>query len=227
VLKAIFQTLGLLLICSTSFTSVALPPPDLELVPIATELNRPVVARHAGDGSGPEPAGVEEVVSWQAASDLGGGNYGWNCKEGSSDNLLDCAFQGTLIDPILEYQQSDASGCAVTGGYVYRGSISEMRGDYIYSDYCNGRIWFASKSGSSWSETLWQDTSLNPSAFGEDEAGELYLFMGRTGSQNGIPAIAPPLVTVPIPTTGWLALLLLVGLMLNVVRRKVVRRRIY
>lgn len=119
-------------------------------------------------------AEVEEV-SWQSATDSGGGNYGWNCKEGSSPYLSPCAFQGTLIAPILEYQQADANGCAVTGGYVYRGSISEMRGDYIYSDYCNGHIWFARKSGNNWSETLWQDTSYHPSAFGEDEAGELYL----------------------------------------------------
>ena len=80
-----------------------------------------------------------------------------------------------MTDPILEYLQSSTGGCAVTGGYVYRGLISDMQGDYIYSDYCNGYIWFASEAGGVWSEVLWLDTNYRPSAFGEDEAGELYL----------------------------------------------------
>jgi hypothetical protein len=129
--------------------------------------------------------GDVEEVSWQQSGN-GGGNYGWNCKEGSSDYLEQCAFQGTLIDPILEYQQSAANGCAVTGGYVYRGAISEMQGDYIYSDYCNGRIWVAAKSGGNWTENLWVDTVYHPSAFGEDEAGELYLVHVGTLSGNNI-----------------------------------------
>ena len=33
------------------------------------------------------------------------------------------------------------------GGHVYRGdAMPELRGAYIYSDYCNGELW-----------TLWQD----------------------------------------------------------------------
>lgn len=127
--------------------------------------------------------GDVEEVSFQAANHAGGGNYGWNCKEGSSQYLPTCAFQGALIDPILEYQQVDTGGCAVTGGYVYRGGISEMWGDYIYADYCSGLIWFASQSEGSWTESLWQDTNRRPSAFGEDQSGELYLV--HVGNSSG------------------------------------------
>ena len=32
--------------------------------------------------------------------------------------------------------------CAVTGGYVYRGSaIPDLQGWYVYGDYCTGEIW--------------------------------------------------------------------------------------
>ncbi len=119
--------------------------------------------------------GSVEEISWQSANHEGGDNYGWNCKEGTSIYRESCDAQVPLIDPILEYLHATAAGCSVTGGYVYRGSISTMKGNYIYSDYCNGLIWFADENEGVWSEALWLDTDYHPSAFGEDEAGELYL----------------------------------------------------
>ena len=127
-----------------------------------------------------------EEISWQSVSHDGGDNYGWNCKEGSSDFLDSCETQVPLIDPILEYLQATAGGCSVTGGYVYRGAISAMQGDYIYSDYCNGHIWFADENEGVWSETLWLDTNYRPVAFGEDEAGELYLVHHGTSANTGV-----------------------------------------
>ena len=39
--------------------------------------------------------------------------------------------------------------CAVTGGYVYRGSnIPALRGWYVFGDYCSGEIWAISSSAS-------------------------------------------------------------------------------
>ena len=127
-----------------------------------------------------------EEISWQSADHVGGDNYGWNCKEGSSIFLNTCEAQVPLIDPILEYLQATAGGCSVTGGYVYRGAINAMQGDYIYSDFCNGHIWFADENEGAWSEALWLNTDYHPSAFGEDEAGELYLVHIGTLS-NGRP----------------------------------------
>jgi len=132
--------------------------------------------------------GAMEEVSFQAAGDSGGGNYGWNCKEGSMDYWTGCGVEGVLIDPILEYPQAGSNACAVTGGYVYRGAISEMRGDYVYADYCDGRIWFASQSSGNWVGAVWQDTVHHPSSFGEDEAGELYLVHVGNFSGGGIAA---------------------------------------
>jgi hypothetical protein len=64
----------------------------------------------------------------------------------------------------------------VTGGYRYRGAVyPEFYGQYVYGDYCSGRIWSARPSGSGWTSTLMFNASFFLSAFGEDEAGELYV----------------------------------------------------
>ncbi len=45
------------------------------------------------------------------------------------------------VKPILDYSHS-AGRCAVTGGYVYRGSnIPALVGWYVFADYCSGEIW--------------------------------------------------------------------------------------
>ena len=44
---------------------------------------------------------------------------------------------GRLADP--EYDHT--AGCAVSGGYVYRGdAIPALRGRYLYSDFCRGYL---------------------------------------------------------------------------------------
>ena len=132
-----------------------------------------------------------EEISWQSADHAGGDNYGWNCKEGSGNYPDSCEPQPSMVDPILEYTHVSTGGRAVTGGYVYRGNIATMQGDYIYSDYCNGYIWFAGETDGSWSESLWLDTGYHPSSFGEDEAGELYLVHIGTLDRG-----------TPVPDTG-------------------------
>ena len=45
--------------------------------------------------------------------------------------------------------------CAITGGYVYRGSaIPDLAGLYLYGDFCSGQIWAASQQAGTWSSTL-------------------------------------------------------------------------
>ena len=52
------------------------------------------------------------------------------------------ALDNPLVLPILEYSHS--FGCAVTGGYRYRGSrFPDLYGHYVYGDFCSGRIWTA------------------------------------------------------------------------------------
>ncbi len=116
-----------------------------------------------------------EEINFQAASSTGGENWGWRCYEGNHEfNTEGCGDASTYVAPILEVDHNSGD-CSITGGYRYRGSIAGLYGRYLYGDYCTGNIWIAEQSGSSWSATLWQDTTHGISSFGEDQAGELYL----------------------------------------------------
>jgi glucose/arabinose dehydrogenase len=116
-----------------------------------------------------------EEVNFQPASSPGGENYGWRRMEGRHCFPPGSACNvDTLTLPILEYSHN--LGCSITGGYRYRGRhIPQHDGTYFYGDYCTGRIWGARLDGSRWTATRLLDLALNISAFGEDEAGELYM----------------------------------------------------
>ena len=80
-----------------------------------------------------------------------------------------------LTPPVAEY--SHQFGCAVTGGYVYRGQqLPDWQGVYLFGDYCSGNVWglLRSPDGSWQQEMLYQNVG-RISSFGEDEAGEIYL----------------------------------------------------
>jgi glucose/arabinose dehydrogenase len=107
----------------------------------------------------------------------GGRNYGWRVMEGRHCyNASSCNTSGKVL-PIAEY--SHAAGCAVTGGYVYRGArYASLKGAYFYGDYCSGRIWAmdaaaAIRGTSRVKQVL--DTGLSISSFGEDQIGEVYV----------------------------------------------------
>lgn len=117
-----------------------------------------------------------EEVNFQPADSPGGENYGWRLMEGTHCfNPPENCNDGTLVLPVLEY--SHDVGSSITGGYVYRGSAyPELVGTYFFGDYVSGRLWGATQnSEGEWSMEQLLDTKLNIVAFGEDEAGELYV----------------------------------------------------
>ena len=79
------------------------------------------------------------------------------------------------LPPIHVYDHSDGS-CSVTGGYVYRGSaIAGLKGAYVFSDWCDGRLrYIRQENGQASEETELEVTVPSISAFGEDHDGELY-----------------------------------------------------
>jgi glucose/arabinose dehydrogenase len=108
----------------------------------------------------------------------GGRNYGWSVMEGSgcyrpSDG---CDREGLTL-PAVEYGHDE--GCSVTGGYVYRGAkIPELRGAYVYGDYCSGMVWGVDAADALTGRakaTLLLESGREIASFGVDEAGELYL----------------------------------------------------
>ena len=120
-----------------------------------------------------------EEIDFQPAGLAGGRNYGWDCREGfhayndtNGDMNVNCGSV-TSVDPVLEYPHSPE--CSVTGGFVFRNlPAHSLTGDYFYGDYCSGRIWSASHSGSTWTSTQQFDTAFNITSFGEGETGRIY-----------------------------------------------------
>ena len=86
-----------------------------------------------------------------------------------------------LSSPVLVTAPKDDSGgrCAVTGGYVYRGSaVASLRGWYVFGDYCSGEV-LAVPAGSASRPApvrlFGTGSGRLISAFGQDQAGELYV----------------------------------------------------
>jgi len=106
-----------------------------------------------------------------------GGNYGWNIMEGFNcfNPPTGCDTSG-LTAPIFEYSTHDL-GCAITGGYVYRGNLHPgLYGAYIYGDYCSGRIWVLRYENEQVVvDSLLIDLESFISSFGIDQNNELYL----------------------------------------------------
>ncbi|MET0646302.1 MAG: PQQ-dependent sugar dehydrogenase [Pyrinomonadaceae bacterium] len=145
--------------------------------------------------------GSFEEINFQPASSDGGENYGWRIMEGvHCFNPNPCSMAGLTL-PILEYDHSGGN-CSVTGGYVYRaGAFPRMQGLYFYGDFCSGRIWALKDTGTAWQNSLLLDTSIQISAFGEDEAGNLYAASYGGGDiyplvDNG-PTVPPTVTPTP------------------------------
>lgn len=114
--------------------------------------------------------GEWEEIDYLPAGSPGGANFGWNIMEGNHG--YDGQFQPGLLPPVVEY--SHDFGCSVTGGYVYRGTMPEWNGVYLYGDYCSGYIWGLILSDGEWQSQVMFETEEMITSFGQDESGEIY-----------------------------------------------------
>ena len=106
-----------------------------------------------------------------------GGNYGWRLREGAHDfNTSDPRPATPPIDPLFEYNH-DGGRCSITGGVVYRGAaLPTLAGQYLYGDFCSGTVWaLRHENGARVLGNAVLGSVPNPSSFGEDAAGEVYL----------------------------------------------------
>lgn len=129
---------------------------------------------------------TEEVDFQAAASGASSAyNYGWPDCEGPfpQGQTSGSCVKGIL--PILYYLHSGGAitGCAVIGGYRYRGALRRMQGLYLYGDLCGGLL-IAASNGTTWTQMAYTPSavSVSPFGFGEDEAGEVYV---ANGGGNG------------------------------------------
>ena len=123
----------------------------------------------------------EEIDLARASAGAGRAeNFGWPACEG---------FEGSCpgtTHPVFAYPHGDpggdaAHGCAIMGGYVYRGTqIPALAGRYLYADLCTGEVRsiqlaipFATGDRAETGAVL-----SGPESFGEDSSCELYVTNG-------------------------------------------------
>ncbi|HVN16758.1 MAG TPA: PQQ-dependent sugar dehydrogenase [Anaerolineales bacterium] len=114
-----------------------------------------------------------EEIDFLPAGSPSGTDFGWNLMEGN--HPYKGQNQPNFTAPVAEYNHQ-VGGCAVTGGYVYRGAaLPEWQGIYLYGDYCSGIVWGLIHSTNGWQSQVLFQTGFNISSFGQDESGELYI----------------------------------------------------
>ncbi|HEY0595540.1 MAG TPA: PQQ-dependent sugar dehydrogenase [Sphingopyxis sp.] len=129
-------------------------------------------------------------------------NFGWRFREGT--HPYSGSAPGGLTPPVLEYLRGTGprEGRTVTGGYVYRGPVTSLAGQYVFADFIAGNIWTVPFASLVAGQTLpssrfaRRNEDFAPDAgtldqiasFGEDSAGNLFLvgldgeiFMVRAG----------------------------------------------
>lgn len=136
--------------------------------------------------------GAREELNFQPADSAGGENYGWRLREGmiaTPSGGVGGDRPAGAIDPIYDYVRNP--GNAITGGYVYRGPITELQGQYFFGDFGSAQIWSLMFDGTdpadfdgtnftdftNWTSTFAPDIGSIDliASFGEDADGNLYI----------------------------------------------------
>ena len=158
-----------------------------------------------------------EEIDFQPASSTGGQNYGWRKMEAnhchSMFQVVSCDPSGdicagsppcqdpSITRPVLEYGRE--FGCAVTGGYVYRGCrMTNWQGTYFYGDLCPGSVKSFRMAGGVATQHLDVTDQVAPggslvfalSSFGQDAQGEIYI----TSLAGSVLKIVPPFVDLEV-----------------------------
>jgi glucose/arabinose dehydrogenase len=125
-------------------------------------------------------AGSREEVDLQPSTSKGAENYGWNAMEGTAAHREP---PPDAVPPVYEYDHRGGQ-CAVTGGFVYRGTaIPDLAGWYVYGDYCTGTV-SALRLLVDGSHRVYVASGADIpqlSSFGHDQQGELYVMSLERG----------------------------------------------
>jgi glucose/arabinose dehydrogenase len=116
-----------------------------------------------------------EEVDFARKGAARGANYGWRPLEGNRRNFDEPA--PGAVAPVITHDHSSGF-CSVTGGYVVRDpGLPALAGTYLYSDFCDGRVWAAKlhRGGASGRRLLNVRRVGHVSSFGEDARGRVYV----------------------------------------------------
>ncbi len=132
--------------------------------------------------------GAIEEISLIRPGDAGL-NFGWPILEGTRVNMA--GSTAGMTAPVAEYGHGTGprQGNSVTGGYVYRGPVEALQGQYVFGDFVSDNVWSIPASSVAQGTTIAssafaiQTTAFAPdlgtmdniASFGEDDAGNLYV----------------------------------------------------
>jgi glucose/arabinose dehydrogenase len=131
---------------------------------------------------------IEEID--MVPSGANGLNFGWRLREGTQP-YNGGANSNAFTAPVAEYTHGTGptQGRSVTGGYVYRGQIEALNGQYFFGDFVSGNIWSVPVTRLVQGQTVAESaftlrrtaftpvtgTINNISSFGLDQNGNLYI----------------------------------------------------
>ncbi len=126
-----------------------------------------------------------EEIDFQPAGSVGQ-NFQWHDCEGFHTypgGATPCAGPPDSVPPKIATSHSGPDyTCAIIGGFVYRGPIVPLRGQYLFGDNCSSDIYVVADPDpnlATWSrEILNGAPSVSAYSFGEDEEGNLYVSEG-------------------------------------------------
>jgi glucose/arabinose dehydrogenase len=122
-----------------------------------------------------------EELDYTTLAAARGANFGWDAFEGFSpyrEESSGTPDPGGTTKPIMAYSHSrDGGSCSIIGGYVVRDPhLRQLRGRYLYADYCSGQL----RSLVPHLHRAAHDHRLglsvpSPTSFGEDTRGRVYV----------------------------------------------------
>lgn len=112
-----------------------------------------------------------EEIDLVEPKDQSGANYGWRVFEGDHRNTSESIDESKLIKPLFTYDHTGGR-CSITGGGLYRGEVTALRGLYLFADLCDVKIKTLTEAGVSGETGLSAPTIVS---FGEGANGQMYV----------------------------------------------------
>jgi glucose/arabinose dehydrogenase len=122
-----------------------------------------------------------EELDYTTVAAASGANFGWDALEGFApytDESSGTPDPGGTTKPIMAYgRDRDGGSCSIIGGYVVgRGGPPALRGRYVYTDFCAGKLrsLVPGLRKATGDHLLGLDVP-SPTSFGEDSRGRIYV----------------------------------------------------
>ncbi len=146
-----------------------------------------------------------EEVNYEPAPNGGrADDFGWNrCEAQFLPGTSTLCTASGVTAPVYSYEHSGGT-CAITGGYVVRDpSLGDLYGRYLFADLCTGQVSSVQLGLPAASGARAEPFTVSqPSSFGEDSCGRVYLASLGTGTvyrfAGATPATCPPVDPGPV-----------------------------